>query len=196
MLEAVSSRLAGKMAAHGTIKEEDRETYEYGVYVMLSTVIHILTVLLIGAVFRMILESIVFYASYAVLRKFAGGFHASSPIRCYLISCVTISGALLAARYLPVAYILPTGVFILLFACSVIFFLSPVEDENKQLDSTEVVHYKKTARILLLIEVGISVLLFLIKYQQLALSICLSLFTLAIMLLIGMAKNRSTTCGG
>lgn len=118
MLSNFSGHVASKMTACGAIHPEDRETYEYGIYVLSTSMLHIITVLFIGIAFRMVPESIVFYGSYALLRKFAGGYHAGTPVRCYLLSLIVVVGALFAVRY--------TGIFIFCLSAVYCCPLQPV----------------------------------------------------------------------
>ena len=57
--------------------------------------------IIIGLLFNMICESIIFMVSYSILRIYAGGYHASTPIRCYLFSIVMIVAVLLLMKSIP-----------------------------------------------------------------------------------------------
>jgi len=190
MMSNLSSHMASKMIACGAINQEDRETYQYGIYVLLTSMIHIITVLFIGALFRMVLEGIVYYGSYAVLRKFAGGYHASTSIRCYLLSLIVVAGAMFAVGHTGNSYILLISSILLPLAAGIIFVLSPVENLNKPLEGSEAKHYKKTARIILTIELILAVSFLSLGFNRIIFIISLSLTTLAIMLLAG-KKNIS-----
>lgn len=190
MIAQLSCRVATRMLERGVISGEDRETYEYGVYVILTSLLHVVSVIFIGAVFHMVLESIAYYACFAVLRKFAGGYHAGSPIRCYILSCIVISAVLLLARYASGFVILPAFLSILLFSGIVIFYFSPIEDDNKPLDESERRNYKKRARIILLVEIMISAALFAAGQAVYALIVSMSFVTIAFMLLAGMIKHH------
>ncbi len=189
MLSTLSSHVANRMIARGAIQTEDRETYEYGVYILLTSAIHVATVLLLGLVSRMLLESIVFYGAYAILRKFAGGYHASTSVRCYLLSLVVVAGALFAASYANTFYILLFSSLLLPLAAGVIFIMSPVEDGNKPLEGSEAKHYRKAAAIILAMELILAVVFSLLGLYRFTFMICLSLTTLAIMLIMGQIKN-------
>lgn len=65
------------------------DLYEYAVYIILSSAFHIITVIALGLCFNLLVESLVFYFSFIAIRKFAGGYHAKTPTRCYIISIIT-----------------------------------------------------------------------------------------------------------
>ena len=85
-MEKFSSKLIEFFVSNDLIKNEDKELYEYAVNIILSSLIHIATVMIIGLCFNLFIESLVFYFSFIAIRKFAGGYHAKTPVRCYLFS--------------------------------------------------------------------------------------------------------------
>ena len=81
-------------------KAEKEEIIRYGLDRIKSTGIMTLVTLLMGCVFQVIFQSIIFLVCFIVLRKYAGGYHADTQNRCYVISTVIIAVALLAIRYM------------------------------------------------------------------------------------------------
>ena len=85
-MEKVSSKLIEFFVSNDLIKNEDKELYEYAVNIILSSLIHIATVMIIVLCFNLFIESLVFYFSFIAIRKFEGGYHANTPVRCYAFS--------------------------------------------------------------------------------------------------------------
>ena len=103
MIKLISSK-----AACFLCKEDDKETlelYEYAIYIVLSAILHIVTIIILGVCFDMLFESIVFYGSFILIRKFAGGYHAKTPIRCYLFSAMSNIIVLSAIKNTRIEYI-------------------------------------------------------------------------------------------
>ena len=71
-------------------QKDNFDLYEYAVYIILASAFHIITIIALGLCFNLLVESLVFYLSFIVIRKFAGGYHAKTPTRCYIISIITI----------------------------------------------------------------------------------------------------------
>ena len=88
-MEKFSSKLIEFFVSNDLIKNEDKELYEYAVNIILSSLIHIATVMIIGLCFNLFIESLVFYFSFIAIRKFAGGYHAKTPVRCYAFSVIS-----------------------------------------------------------------------------------------------------------
>lgn len=189
MKSQLSNCIACKLAEYGAIAKEDCDTYAYGINLLLSALLHIATTVFIGFVFQMLPECIFFYGSFAVLRRFVGGYHAGSPVRCYILSCLVIIAVLLAVKYINPEWMIPVETLILFLCGIVILWLAPVEDANKPLDDEEIQHYKRTGRIIWLIETAAAVTLMAVGLKNLALSMCLSQAVLAGMLASGKLKN-------
>lgn len=94
--------------------EEKIELYGFAIYIVNSSLLHIGTLLVIGWLFGMVVESVIFYVSFIAIRKFAGGYHAMTPLRCYLFSTITIFISLLLLQQLSNFSKAITYVFILI----------------------------------------------------------------------------------
>ena len=158
-------RLISSKAASILCKDDDKDTfelYEYAIYIILSGLFHILTILVLGICFNMLIESLVFYSSFISIRKFAGGYHAKTPSRCYLFS-VSVSIAVLClikAIYTHYSSNLIIWLLLIELVCAIfIFFVSPLESDNKPLDEKEERIYRIAARWIVTILFLVSVLL-------------------------------------
>ena len=52
--------------------------------------INISSALIIGLIFGKFFEAAVFIVAYCSLRSFAGGYHAKTPLRCYVFSVIML----------------------------------------------------------------------------------------------------------
>lgn len=180
-------KAVGKLIEFGTIKENDKELYAYGLQQGFFIIGNVLTTIVIGFIFEMVWQSILFMVTYLPLRSFAGGYHAKTQLQCYLFSMMLTSAVLLAIRFIPWTNIMCLGLG--LFAGAIIFILGPVEDSNKPLDSIEVATYKKRARVILVSELSVMLLMLGLELNQIPPCISTSLFALSGMLVLGKVKN-------
>jgi len=170
------------------ISQEDKDIYLFGIEIALLKFIHYSSMLIIGACFGMILHTIIFIVSYAVLREYAGGYHANTRMHCYLISWVIMISALLIIKLCPTKIMLWVSLFSLISAYILIFLMAPIGNTNKPLDPLEQDHYRALARIVATAETIIALLLLFINLQ-LSLTIALSLIFTSIMLILGSYKS-------
>lgn len=147
MIKLISSKVACFLC-----KDEERkdnyEIYEYAVYIILSSAFHIATIIALGLCFNLLVESLVFYFSFITIRKFAGGYHATTPIKCYIISVVSSTIILVLINIIPIIvsrfrfieyFLLILGLFSLIIIC----YLSPLDTINNPLNNEEKIFLKK-----------------------------------------------------
>lgn len=157
MIKFISSKAACILC-----KDEDtdemRELYEYAIYILLSGLFHLFSVVALGLFFNMVLESLVFYCSFILIRKFAGGYHAKTPMRCYIFSVITSVVALCLIELIGNSSSVYYYIFVTIEILCVVFIMiaSPLDNENKPLNAKE----KKIFKILSIV---FSLLLFVIS---------------------------------
>ena len=183
----ISHKIGDNLVRSNVIKEEDAEIYIYGINQILVSVLNVSSALIIGWIFSVVLEIVAFMATYIPLRTFAGGYHAKTPLRCYIFSVMMLIVVSIVIKYfsvLDLAYYvaLVAGVFIILL-------LSPVEDKNKPLDEAEHKVYKRRTIIVASVEFLLCLLLKLLGLNNLLVSIIYSFVVLSFMLITGKAKN-------
>lgn len=168
------------------IQSDNRELYKYGFQQGLILLLNFITSIVIGVIFGKVLESILLLAAYIPLRSYAGGHHSDSSEKCYVVSTLITVIWMLILKFL----ILPTSCWgiILLIGTVVCFVFSPVENFQKSLDEDETRVYRKRALIVLAVEICLWTCLTFIV-QAFVQVIPLSIFTEAIMLIMGKIKN-------
>ena len=129
----------------------------------------------------------VFLFTYIFLRSNAGGYHAKTPLRCYLLSTVIVVVALSGIQYVP--WNIQIAVPVLLVSCVIIVGRAPMEDANKPLDAIEKLVYKKRTRGVLAFVVGVAVLFWLI-YSVISVSVIVVILCVAGMTVMGKRMNE------
>lgn len=169
------------------VKEEDAEIYIYGINQILVSVFNVSSALIIGWIFGVILEIAVFMAAYIPLRTFAGGYHAKTPLRCYLFSVIMLISISMGIRY----FCIPDLVCYIILTVStvVVLFLSPIEDRNKPLNKTEQRVYKRRTTFIVIIELIAGIAFKLMEINGLFAAVLCSFSVLCVMLYLGVIKN-------
>ena len=172
------------------LKEDERELYEYAYELVVNQCVNVLLAVLIAICLKAPLTVFLFLLSYIPLRSFCGGYHAETNEKCTIMSAFLIVCVCLAVKGTQ-KLMSPMAVMLcFMIAGAVILSLAPVEDHNKPLDEKEEMHYRKSSRIIWLIEmiVGISMLAF--GKREAAVTIAFSHIVLGIMLCLGARKNK------
>jgi accessory gene regulator B len=186
-LERFIHKLTDGFVENGIVCVQDRELYEYGLRQGLIMLCHLITTVVLGLLFGMVVQSILFLAFYIPLRIFAGGFHTRSQLHCYFLTIVMTVAVLSLIRL--ISWTTPLCFGVSAISAVVIGILAPVEDSNKPLDEMEVKVYRQKAYIILGLEVCILSAFLFLQWQAAAVPVCMALCMLSGMLIIGKIAN-------
>ncbi|MCR6545868.1 accessory gene regulator ArgB-like protein [Dehalobacterium formicoaceticum] len=165
------------------INRDDKELYLYGLKQGLIMLANIITMIMIGLIFGMVWQSIVFMVAYLPLRSYAGGYHAKTQIQCYLFSIVLIIAVLFAIKFISWTSLVCFSLAVV--AGIIIFILAPLEDSNKPLDDIERAVYKKRTRIILGAEFCMLLVMLILDANQISNCISVSFSAMGSMHLLG-----------
>ena len=184
----IADRLLKKMIQYNIIDKEDAEIYRFGLEGLTLKLFHYSTYLLIAFFLGEVSQFIMFFMAFLLLRKNAGGYHAKTKVGCYLLSCMTIMGAILIGKYVQeinlTELLMGIGIISLVIADIVIGCLAPLGNRNRILNDREIKYYKKKTRIVLGIENIIVFLLVMNQLESYAIPIYLAILIQMIILLI------------
>lgn len=183
MIKLISSKVA-RILCEDEKHTDNYELYEYAIYILLSSAFHIATVIVLGLVFNLLTESLVFYLSFIAIRKFAGGYHAKTPVRCYMFSIILYIVSLELIGFICESqYCVIITIILELFSLVCIFAISPL-DSNKHLLNL------REKRVYRIISFTSSIVLFLLslmllfELKKIGIAVGLGIILVAFVLLI------------
>ena len=188
MSAQIFERWADSLVQEGIISREDAGLYSYGLEQGLLLALNIGTALLIGLLLDEFVACVIFLACFLPLRAMAGGYHARTPFRCYLLGMVMVTGVLAMIKWFP--WTMSEALIAVGIASIVIWLLAPVENENKLLDVEEKAEYQKKTRVLLVSIWILLVEVFMQKNVQGSSALDMSIIVTAVMLVLGNIKRR------
>lgn len=188
MLGRLSQRFADKLVGFGIISESDIEIYVFGFYQIVMLLLNVVTTLILGVAFRLIVPCIILNIAYIVIRISAGGYHADSPVKCYIYSTLMIAVLLSVIKWIHISNTVLASMLVI--SGIVIVILAPVETENNPLDEIEKKVYRKRSLIVLSLEILACIFLQIISKKWVVQIIVLGLFAECIMLIAGIIKNH------
>lgn len=185
MIKLISSKVA-RILCEDEKHTDNYELYEYAIYIILSSAFHMATVIVLGLVFNLLTESLVFYLSFIVIRKFAGGYHAKTPVRCYLFSFASNIIILCLVKWLSSINTLFIFIFIIfeLLCVVLILLISPLDTENNPLTGQEKKMYRMLTSIITILIFIISSLCFFKGYRNIGSSMIGGVVMSALVLLM------------
>lgn len=170
-----------KLIHYKIISEEEAAIYKFGMECLILKFIHCISYFSIAVYLRLVPELLVIGCVLIPLRRSAGGYHAKTKTGCYLFSCFYVLMILLLSK----AVIRPWISWgILAFADGILFFLSPLDNNNKKLDEKEILHYRKKTRCILLMGNMICIVLTVFQFYKAESLLCLGICAAACLLLL------------
>jgi accessory gene regulator B len=185
MIKLISSKVAYFLCKDQGNKD-NYYLYEYAVYIVLSSALHIATIIALGLCFNLLVESLMFYFSFIAIRKFAGGYHAQTPTRCYMFSVLSSIIMLFLIKLFNSVNIIFTYVLIMfeLFCVVMVLLISPLDTENNLLNSHEKKWYKISATLISVCIFIISLLCVLTEHRNIGCSMICGVIMSTLVLLM------------
>ncbi|AMN36080.1 accessory gene regulator ArgB-like protein [Clostridium perfringens] len=136
MIENISKLIAEKVSSELNYDNERKEIIQYGTYALIQTLISIISVLILGLVFNIALEALIFLFTASILRKYSGGAHSESSNVCTLLGIIIsiCIGFLIKSSFftkMNFELVVFIGIFIFVFAYFIVFKFAPVDTPNK-----------------------------------------------------------------
>lgn len=163
MFKSISETIVNSACIKGIIKHEDKEENVYGLNTFLTMTVNVISALIIGFIFQMPIEIVLFIFVYKSLRKYIGGSHAKNARRCYISSCIIYAVVLVCIKN----YLVPSA-FTTVFTCCcmiVLWIVAPVEAPKKPLDEIEYNVFKHKSHISIVVCLCIFLILHYIPSQ-------------------------------
>lgn len=190
-MTSICQRVVDYFVKEEVIKSEDADIYILGVGQSISLVINIFTIIGIAVLLDAKLEALIFSAFYYMLRSFAGGIHAKSPLSCYLYSLILIFVSLLTIKYMSIPYgwVFVTTIVVAVFVLK----MAPVENISKPLDKAEKDYFKRVTCKMVFIELIIFVLCYTFQIWMVAKCVTVALVITAILLILEKLRKKLKT---
>ncbi len=162
--------------------DDEREYYQYGIEITVSSILNVVLILLIGIIFRSIKESIFFLLLFIAIRQFAGGFHADTYFKCNFLFCILYLMVLLLTNTTYSFFTTYSTIFVSFVCVALILYMCPIEHINKPIPKERRKIHRNIAALLGAVYGGIATVLtaFSNKYGALTLYVLLLVTVLII----------------
>ena len=158
----------------------DHETYEvmyYGLFVCVTNLMSILSVIIIGTLLRELENTIFFLIGFIPLRLYIGGYHASTPLRCYWYFNIVAAVFIILFKWNVNVNVM----FLITVTLLSIVLIQIIKDKENS---------KKSIIIMILIYLGIMILLYSCdKYSIFLWSIILNILLYEVKIIQNKYKN-------
>jgi len=179
MIEKLSGTIASMIALSLDLDDDNKDVLAYGAYSIIQTLWSISLVIILGLIFGVLFEAFIISFAGALLRKYSGGVHASSPNKCAILGAVMSVGQAKFSIILgfnsieKLNFLLCLTSYIVTYYC--IYKYSPIDSANKPIVKIETRTRLKNASLkvvhFFLILTTVSYLLFYKNYNYQLLSL-------------------------
>lgn len=153
MIEKIVESFLEIQKMQGTMSDETVPIYRYGYTLVIEVCINFILALLLGLVMNEIGIVLLFNLFFVPLRGFCGGWHAKKRSTCTLVSLFVLTISVIVGKLELIQY--GSYIWIAAMVCSsmVIMCYAPLDSAAKPLSNSEMKHYRKIIRMILLVEI-------------------------------------------
>lgn len=194
-MDKILDAIIDRLNQQESIDDERAEIIRYGLELLLMKITFSASVLIIGAFMGSFWECLIFMIFYTGIRSKAGGYHADTRLRCFiqsLLSFVFVLAIIKLEGAYPVV-IFPLAILTAL-SFGVIYKLAPMDTENKRLDDSERVIFRRKTLLYLAAEVIIAVITYFTGFDGISCAAMLAVMMTGILLLAALKNNGGNVC--
>lgn len=191
MISRVSSNITNLLIKKAIICSDSKELYDYGFFILLSQILYFIIAVIFGIAFSVFLQSIIFYIAFQFIRKYAGGYHASTEVRCEIMSTLSILVCIVMI-WLSKSYNFTLLLFcISLVTAMIIAVLCPLDTPEKPLSNKEIKYFRKISWLILFIVTALIAVSYIFNWSYIFSPCCMSLILESVLIMAGKIKQIS-----
>lgn len=133
MITNLAEGMASVFVSYGESSEENADIYAYACEAIIFTLVNVFICLLVALVFGRVVEGLVFITSFALLRRYTGGHHAKTHLRCILtFNTILIFSLLILALFSSLQVVNAITLIAATVALVGIFLLAEAKRKNNK----------------------------------------------------------------
>ncbi len=189
-MKKVANLFSDALTKGGIIEKEEAAICSYGLELLLLAGLEFASILIFAIFAGNFFYTVLFFASFLPLRIYAGGYHADTHLRCYLI-LLLVYGLFSAFMYVPTGFYLPIEVISAVLTIGVVRKLAPIIHHNKTANETERAVYRKISIKIMAVETVLLLAGMLWKREnRFVFAFSLGQFAVAFSMLAAFVKNK------
>ena len=195
MIAELSSQVVAALLNYKIISYEQKDIYQYGFEIMISSLITFFIVFVCGYVFKCIIPALVYFILFVMLKSICGGYHAPNYFYCNMVFMLVTISVLVSYKYIQVGDFSTMHylICILSFICTVIY--SPIENDNKPLTMDQKKHFRILGTVLVLLISYVSTVFKIKLVSSYSILMDMTLLTVSIFMIIGKLKRGGIKYG-
>lgn len=158
MIHKISQDIAELYGSKVGYTKDEIEVCTYGMELVISDAIAIIALMIAAIIMNMVAYTLILLLSFIVLRHQAGGFHASSHMRCNILFFGGYAVSIALAAFVPIHIIRFLIYAFDIVSIAGIIRYAPAEHPNRHVSKTKKKKFRRNSLIITCILTAISVL--------------------------------------
>ena len=189
----ISENISAMLNSSGIINKNEAELCKYGLDSFIATFIEIAAILILSVALNNVVETVLLFLTFIPLRVYAGGYHADTRLRCFLISLLVYAMFTLSLKFILMDFYELFIFGYVVISMIVIFCFSPVVHKNKKVNDIERKNYRKFSIIIALLEIIIIAAVLIVSDNNIfALSLASGQMAAIVSMIMALLKDRIT----
>lgn len=190
MITELSSQVVATLLNNEIISYEQKDIYQYGFEILISSLITFFIVFICGCIFNCIIPSLIYFALFVILRSICGGYHASNYFNCNIIFLLVTIGVIVSYKYIQIDAFseLHYPICMLTFICTIMY--SPIENENKPLTIAQKKKLRILGTVLVLMIISISTAFKIKEKSSYTILMDMTLMLVSVFMIVAELKRR------
>lgn len=196
VLNQIACKMTDTLICKANIDQKNRDIYIYGFEIAISTIFGLLSILIFSAVFCTWITGFYFLCMFVPLRIYAGGYHALTYKKCYIISMLSYMAVLIAKDMLWDKVPQFIWGLSLISAFVVIVLKAPLRNEHHPLKTEKLNKCRKRAILVVVTEFAWILNCAMRKNEDLLKMPILSICLVALAMIVQIVLNHKDNKGG
>lgn len=154
----LAERITNWCASKIEMDELKKIEIKYGIELILENFVKMAVLLLLGALFGTIFETILILAVFCTLRLFAGGIHMKTSIGCFAFTLVTWVFCLWGSK--AISWSNHITIFLLCLCIMIVSLYAPADTRKNPITDNEVRDQKRKGAIITVVILSLLILFF------------------------------------
>lgn len=191
MYRKLSLYITNKMIKNNIVENINAEIYAFGFELLISYFVWFLLILIVAFITNTILETILFCGGFMILRRFAGGYHTSTYLRCQILFLLNQLLFVCLIKTLEESIYFGISLFLACMSVLIIWLIAPIDHENRRFNENEYCYFKTMSRMYsLVIIISFIIMSVFPKTRLLLLSHLLGVFLASCSVLVAFVQKK------
>lgn len=181
-MDTIVRRITDFCVARNIIELDKADWFQYGIAKRLSTILASIPLFIIASILTSFEISVVYYLSFALIRRRANGYHARSWLNCLCMSIAIVSVCL--GLIYPI--LTPSISFCISAICIfLVFIFAPYNHKLMHFTKEEYTACRHHSRVSICITASLALILYLLDMDNIAAAVVSGMATAAFLLCLG-----------